>query len=183
MRRLRGALLVLATVFAVVLFAAPVPFAAGDAVRVFYEDDPLFQVEFPNGYVIERGGDLIIVASSDIYDMEKTGMTFFACNPDGSPIRTSSQTPPHTSTMDGNTVTHVFSNLATDIEMSFTDLVELETPLDIPNESAGTINNIFGDNILTTTAMLASMVLAAVMLTIMAMIIRMLDSIPVERSS
>jgi len=172
--------MIVAAVSAVVLFAAPVQFASGDTVKVFYEDDPSIQVEFPNGYMIERGSDLIIVASSDIYDMGKTGMMFFTCNPDGSPIRTTSETPPYTSDLNGNIMTYVFSNLATDIEMSFSDLVKLESPLDSLDEPAGMINNIFGDDLLTTTAMLASAVVAAVMLIIMAMIIRMLDSIPVE---
>ncbi|MCL2295690.1 MAG: hypothetical protein FWC29_01230 [Methanomassiliicoccaceae archaeon] len=157
-----------------VLFAPFAVSASGDNVKVYYQDVQGIQVDFPNGKDIKRGGELIIVTSSDIYDMERSGIMFYECGPDGKPDMTTTVTPDHYSISEGNVVTHVFRNLTTDIEMSFTELKELGTkkPPVIKDEKSA------GGSILATVAMLVSAVLAAVMLAFMAMVIRMLEPIP-----
>ena len=181
MGRLRAVILILATVSAVVLFTAPALSAAGDTVKVYYQDVQGIRVDFPNGKEIEKGGELIIITSSDIYDMERSGIMFFECGPGGTPDRTTSITPNHHSVSEGNTVTHTFSNLNIDIEMDFTELKELATQPSVPNEPAGKSNGIIGGSMLTTAMMLVSLILAAVMLTIMTLVNRMLDSVPMEQ--
>ena len=178
MGRLRTAVLLLGAVFAVAIIAAPGSLASADTVKIYYQDVYDIRVDFPNGKEILRGSELVIVTSSYTYDMERSGIMFYKCNSSGVPDRTTTITPDHYSVLEGNVVTHVFNNLITDIEMDFTELVNLDAHQIIPNEPVE--KNIAGDSILTTVVLLLSAVLAAVMLTIMTAVTRMLNSIPKE---
>jgi hypothetical protein len=177
----RGAMLALALVAAIVLFAAPATSAATDTVKVYYQNVQNIQVDFPNGKEIQKGDELIIITSSQIYDMERSGIMFYECDKDGVPNMTTSVTPDHSSTSDGNVVTHVFSNLNTDIEMHFTELEFLETQQPIPNgENSGWgIDN----GVMTNAVMAVSAALAAVMLVLMINTIRKIDSVSEEQGA
>ena len=181
MRGLRAVILVLAIISSAVLFASAASAASGDMVKIYYTDVPGIQVDFPYGKEIKSGSELIIITSSYIYDMEKTGIMFYKCGPDGKPDRTTTISLNHYSTSSGNTVTHVFSNLTTDIEIDFTDLVELsKQEIVVPEEPEEKNKIAYDGDMLTTIVMLASVFLAAAMLAIMVMVIRMLDSVPKE---
>jgi len=175
MGRLCGVVLVMVAVSTAVLFTtAPVSLASGDTVEVFYQGVKDIQVSFPNGNEIPKGGELIIITSSQKYDMERSGIMFYACSPEGVPDRTTTITPTHYSVSEGNVVTHVFENVNTDIEMDFTDLMPLESLQVTENENIG----ITGDNGLTMIIMIISLILAAVMLTMMVNVLRMLEAVP-----
>lgn len=168
--------MVLATLFAVAMLAAPGSLASADTVKIYYQDVHDIQVDFPNGKEIRSGGELIIVTSSNVYDMEKSGIMFYRCDSSGAPDRTTTITPDHYSVLEDNVVTHVFSNLTTNIEMDFTELVKLDSQQIAPNEPSVKNKDTAGDNTLTAIVLLLSVILAAVMLTIMAAVIRMLNS-------
>ena len=178
---LRAVVLVFAAAFVAVLLASSLSSAASaGTVKIYYQDVKGIQVDFPNGNEIKAGVDLIITTSSDVYDMERSGIMFYECGPDGTPDMTTTVTPYHYSLSEGNVVTHVFRNLTTDIRMNFTELKELGTQNTAPSEPAGKKEIFAGGDPLTTAIMLAATVLGAVMLAIMTQIIRMLDSIPNE---
>ena len=128
MRGARGTILALALLSAALLLAIPASAVSADTVKIYYQDVQGIQVDFPNGRSVEEGGELIIVTSSNIYDMERSGIMFYERGPDGKPDMTTSVTPNHSSSSEGNVVTHIFSNLTQNIEMHFTELKTLETP-------------------------------------------------------
>jgi CHASE3 domain sensor protein len=184
MRGLRASILVLVIFIVVALFASSASYASENTVKIYYQDVQDIQADFPNGKEIKMGGELIIVTSSDIYDMEKTGIMFYKCDPDGSnPDMDTTVTPDHHSVSEGNVVRHVFKNLTTNIVMSFSDMKNLETeePVLKTEEPVSKDEGSAGGNTLTTVVMLISAVLAAVMLAVMAMVIKMLD--PIQNGS
>jgi len=178
MGRLKAAVLLFGAAFAIVVLTAPGSLASTDTVKVFYQDIHDIQVDFPNGKEILSGKGLIIVTSSDIYDMERSGIMFYKCDPSGVPDRTTSITPDHYSVLEGNVVTHIFSNLTTDIEMNFTELVSLDVQQVVPGVPIE--KNIVGNSILTTVVLLLSAILAAMMLVFMTAVIKIINSIPKE---
>ena len=182
MRKLFGAVLMIAAVLAIVLIAAPASFSSAEKVKVFYQPVQDITVEFPNGTEIERGDEFVVVIRSNIYDMSKSGLMFFKCDKDGNPITTSSVTPNRTSYAEGNRVTHTFFGLETNIRVNFSDLVKLDTPItddpddDPGKEKAGVTSGIDGTTILI--ALTAAV--AAVMLVISVAAMRSIDAIVKE---
>jgi len=158
-----------------VLLIAPASFVSADTVKVYYQSVPDIDVHFPNGTEIQRGGELVVVTSSHKYDMTRTGIMFFECDPSGKPDMTTSITPDHYAVSEGNTVTHTFRNLSTSIDMRFTELAELEHPIPVTPAVPDT-KGIAIDISLTTVIMLLSIILAAAMMVTMAHVIKMIDS-------
>ncbi|MDR3075150.1 MAG: hypothetical protein LBU30_03815 [Candidatus Methanoplasma sp.] len=159
---------VLLVISAAVLFVIPVPYVSAETVSIHYEDFRDIKVEFlPKDREIEKGGELTIIVSSQRYDMTLTGMMFYKRGPDGDFDRTTSVRPDHTSFDEGNTVTHIFKNIVSDIEMSFSDLAELG-----PQYPGGS-DTIDAATIVTA----ASAILAIVLLSAMAGIRRSIDSL------
>ena len=175
MGRLRVVIVIVIAMTAALLLLAPLSSADSNTVKAYYKDVQDIRVEFPNGKEIAKGGELIIITFSDVYDMYRSGIMFYECDKDGIPDTTTSIKPTHTDVVDGYTVTHYFSGLETSIEMDFSDLVTLDPQNVVPKTPHGTID-IFGDDLLTTIVILASLAIGAVMLAIMALVIRMLDS-------
>lgn len=169
--------MILAVVSTAVLFTSSASAASEDTVKIYYQDVIGIQVDFPNGKAIKKGGELIIITSSDTYDMERSGIMFYECGPDGKPNRTTTVTPDHYSNSAGNTVTHIFRNLISDIEMDFTELKELGGQHVTPEEPKEDNKIVIEGHVYTTAVMLASVLLAVVMLAIMAMVIKDLDSV------
>ena len=177
MKWLCGTVLMLAVISAAVLSAVPASSAPAETVKVYYQDVPSIKVDFLDGKEIEKGGRLTIVTSSQVYDMEKSGIMFYERGQNG-PDLTAFVTPDHHSFSEGNVVTHVFSNLTVDIEMHFTELKELEAqpparedPVSIPSSAAK------GDPY-KAALQIAPMILAVAMLCVMARVIRMVDGDP-----
>jgi len=177
---LRAVVIVLTIAFVAILLAAPISSAAGDTVKISYQNNSDITVVFPNGKEIKKGTDLIITLSSDVYDVVKSGIMFYRCDSTGKADRTTSITPEHDLNSSDGGVTYTFFKLETDIEMDFSDLELLTVETDAPAESAGQSRNIIGDGTLTIIVMLVSSVLAAVMLAIMTMIIKIMDSAETE---
>jgi hypothetical protein len=168
----RLVILVLTVASATMLLAVPLS-SASDNYVVHYTKNPDIKVDFPNGNEITKGEDFIIVTSSDVYDMERSGIMFYKCDQYGVPDETTSITPDSIYDSDGNVMTCIFSNLSTDIEMDFTELEKLDTPnentLDEKKVNAGEVTR-------ATAVMLATVIIAAIMLAIMIMIFRMLNT-------
>ncbi|MDR1404756.1 MAG: hypothetical protein LBJ20_04225 [Candidatus Methanoplasma sp.] len=177
---------VLAIASAVALFALPVlspsADAASETVKIYYREDQNINVDFPDGIEIGKGGELTVVVSSQRYDMAKSGIMFYERDSDGNVDMTSSVHPDHTSVADGNTVTHVFRNIVSDIEMSFSDLVELE-PQNSEEEGTDSPRKDTAELLDSTTVVTAmSVVLAAVLLAAIVCARRNIDSIVENRS-
>ena len=164
MRGLRGAIFVFAVLSSAVLLSLSAPIVPADTVRVYYQEVQGIQVDFPNGKVIEDGKELIIITSSNIYDMERSGIMFYERGSDGKPDMTTSVTPDHYSVSEGNIVTHVFINLNKDIEMHFTELKKLETQTSTGEPGEGISLDIEPATIVA----LAAMILAAIMLVLIS---------------
>ena len=175
MGRLRAVLLIVIAITAALLFVAPSSSAETGTIKVYYHDVQDIHVEFPDGQEIKKGGELKMIASSDVYDMEKTGIFFFLTDSNGKPDRTTKVTLLYDHVKDGNTVTYTFYGLTADVELDFVDSVLLDHK-DIPIVPVEIIKIIGGDNLLTTIVIIASVAFGAVMLAFMALVIRMLDS-------
>ncbi|MCL1811523.1 MAG: hypothetical protein FWG41_04840 [Methanomassiliicoccaceae archaeon] len=182
MKRPYGAFLISAAITAAMLFVLSAPIVSADTIMVVYRDDMDIQVDFPNGREIERGNELVIVVSSNKYDMERSGIWFYEYDRNtGITDTLSSVKPDHYSVLEGNAVRHVFSNLTKDIDISFSDLKELETVV-VPEPAApGTGTGTSGDNKLTMMVMLTSMILAVVMLAMLTDTLRRVNSILKEQ--
>jgi len=179
MRKLSGAILILTALSAAMLFAVPAVSAADETVKIYYKADPDIDMDIPRE--IKKGDDLTIKASSNKYDLEKSGIMFFECDPSGKPIRTTSLSLIFSSVSENNTVTLVFSDVRSDIEVSFTELVKLETPPVVPGEDVepgGTDEQTNAAAVpgleLTTMIMFAIVILGGVMLAIMVWVKNML---------
>jgi len=177
MGRLRVVIVIVIGITAAMLLIAPLSSAASNTVKVYYQDVQNIHVEFPNGKEISKGGVLIIITSSDVYDMDRSGITFYKVDEKGTVLdKTDTVTLSHTSTVNGNSVTHYFIGLTVDAEMDFSDLVPLDPDKVVPTIPEE-IKKIFSDgDLLTTIVLIASLAIGAVMLAIMALVIRMLDS-------
>jgi len=173
MRISGAAVLVLAAISAAILLTTPASVVSADAVRVFYQDVQGIHVDFPNGRAIEDGRELIIVTSSYIYDMERSGIMFYEHGSDGKADLTTSVTPDHYSVSEGNVVTHVFVNLTKDIDMHFTELKRLESGA-VTEGDQNHEHVAFTEP--TTILMLISTALAAVMLVVITRISRKIGS-------
>lgn len=159
--RAQRTVVIMAVLAAILFFAVSSSTSSGETVKVVYEENKFINVSFPNGKEIEKGGELIIITSSDTYDMDKSGITFFEIDENGNTIKTSSIIPMHEFDSDGNTMKHIFNNIQTDIEMIFSDLKPL---------------NKTEDDILTTAVLGASVIIAAVMMVFMMVILREIDA-------
>jgi|GEM_PF-3236858 len=181
-------MLVLAAVSAAVLFTASAPLSSADTVKVFYQPAQDIQVTFPNGTEIERGEELIIVISSQRYDVAASGIMFYRLDTQGRPIMTSSVTSDYyEKDVSSNVVTYTFFNLIEDIEMRFSDLKFLDqnaedgTPGgiidDIPGNVPGIVPANAGFDVDPVTAIMAVVALfAAIMLLLMVSSIKKIDS-------
>jgi len=173
---LRAVVIVLTIASVAILLAAPISSAAGDTVKINYQDNPDITVVLPNGKEIKKGTDLIITLSSDVYDVVKSGIIFYRYDSAGKLDRTTSITPVHKLNPSDGSVTYTFSKLDTDIEMEFSDLEMLIVETDAPAEPVGQSRNIIGDSMLTIVVMIVSSILAAAMLTIMTRTNKIMDS-------
>jgi hypothetical protein len=185
MRKLKGTVLIIAVVFTIVLLAPPALISSAENVKVFYDEVSSINVSFPDGKEIEKGGKLTIVISSSIFDLKRSGITFFECDRYGNPLTTSSMSPPSTSEYSGNTATHVFFNLKSDIRINFSDLKFLDPenlsgsgedetdkkPGEVPGGTAG------GDIGLTTVVIAIAAAVAAIMFAISMVTMRRIDAI------
>jgi len=176
MRKLSVAILALTVLSAALLLAVPVSSAAGETVKIYYKADPDINANIPRE--IPKGGDLTIVASSQRYDLERSGIMFYECDSTGKPIRTTSLSLIHSFTSENNTVTWKFRDVPFDIEVSFTELVEFETTPVVPgdtDDTEGPANAASQSDLgLTTIIMLAIMVLGIIMLAVSTSVTRML---------
>lgn len=91
---------------------------SADSVKVFYDNYPGIDVEFPNGEVINKGGDLIVVISSDKYDISNAEITLFPMDAYGVADTTNQvHNLNHEYSKEGNVATHTFWNVETDVKM------------------------------------------------------------------
>jgi hypothetical protein len=169
-----GILVVIAAVAAAALFAAGSPLVSADKVNVYYDYNPDISVGFPVGENIERGGTLVIDLYSEVYDMEKSGIMFYAVDARGNydPV-TSVITPYNLTVTEDGTVKRIFINLAQDIRINFSDLVDLEaqTVLDGSEEDTA------WEDAFTMTVLFASMIASIVMLIVMRWMTWKFDSL------
>jgi len=101
---------------------------AAEGPRVFYDNEHGITVNFATaGTHVTEDGELLFTASSNKYDMRKTGVSFFACGEDGVSDRSDPRTFTHEPlSFNGNTVTYKIKGVNENILLAFTDPILLE---------------------------------------------------------
>ena len=175
MKRLGGTILILAVISSAVLFFIPASHISTDTdgARVYYMDEPDIIVTFPNGKEIGENGRLTVVAYSDIYDLEHTGLMLYKYT--GGVADTATVVNETSRYVTGyHEVTYEFFGMTEDAEMHFTEPMRFDAQQDV-TDGSGEDRGPVGDNIWTTAIMLVSMILAAAMLAVMMYISRMIS--------
>lgn len=182
---MRASTVVMVTValVAVSLFVMPTTFSSAETVTVYYEENKQIDVSFPNGNVIEKGGTLVIILSSEIYDMEMSGITFCERDENGNTLWHTSISPYNEFSAEGNTMTRTFINIQTDIEMIFNNLKDFDGNDVILEKEDLKETFDLSEDMGTTIVMGISLVIAIVMMAIMMTIIRRIDYVDAEEQA
>jgi len=173
MRKLCGAILMLAAVSAMVILAAPASYAADDKVKILYEKNNDIIADVPSE--ILKGTDLVIRAYSQKYDLDRSGIMLYTFNSEGVPDHTTSGRPPSSSVFgkDGY-FTFIFSNVTEDVEVSFTALAGSERQQVVPGGDGGPASEVW----LAGAVSLVLIIMGTVMLIILVMVARLLAPPP-----